>query len=394
MKRTCLIVISLLFVLLPISAAQDAVFCGDLPAADCDLLAANHAAMRDLDTVAYDLSLTLSGFTESDNPFDLMLTSDGVMRTGQATLRSALPALFDADSVDALLELAEPALNTLAAEGQIRIAVPVEDSEQPTAFSARMRLTEGHVYLTSLFLQLAVPGLGRGDWLDLDLMNTADMTADLLSNPARLQALVETLESRGLPLPPGDLRDGDLNGVPFAQVVAHFVQMGRTLNRDLLTTPDFQSRFVAIQRLPDQTVAGEPVAVFEMTLNYPVLVEADIFQQALSDTLTLMASHEMSPDEIEQAKMLLLELLAAQTMTITRTVGLNDSYTDSVIIVWSLQLDTDMVQTITAGTLTAPRAATIIYEQHLSDHNQPVTVAAPAATRSALDLVRGFLGDG
>jgi hypothetical protein len=96
-----------------------------------------------------------------------------------------------------------------------------------------------------------------------------------------------------------------------------------------LMQPENLGRFMAVERLPDATVNGQPTAVFEIRLNYARMMDIPAFQEMLQGMVEQEADIEGTMEAVRA-------MYEGMTLVITKNVGLEDRlvYSTEVQMEW------------------------------------------------------------
>jgi hypothetical protein len=413
MKKILQVLFVLMIALMPmagVSAQADEVFCGTLAAADCELLRANRVADAGLTSLTYELHITMSVVQPPGaQPQILAISSAGALSDDKADLDAMTDEILNTtigevlkllDNPDALIERVVGYVERLAKAptAEVHVEVLPEGIEEGVQnLSADFKMTDGVIYVTSPLL--AAVNMPPDTWVSLDLVEVTNKLVAQLQDPA----FVEGMMSGGvtaLPAPATPVMGGE--GPPAAEGQAMFAKIAAIANApywDEMASPEFTAKFVTLTRLADTEVDGVPVAVFEDRVDMATLVASDPFQQAFSDLFDLFAQGA-SPEELEALKPVILDMIAGMETGGTRTIGLEDHFTYSVDVSWSMTLDPKAFVSAVApeGEATASpeqplavQTQTFEFHQEIRDHNQPVVVTPPPAEK-VISLLATILG--
>ena len=222
MKR--ILILALLLPLLAFSASADAsgVFCGDLPAGDCQLLQDAAANMDALSSFAFDMDMTLS-IDDGEESMDAALGASGGLALSQESLAAAKSAAEMVEASDAvgLDEDMAGALDALVAglSGMIDMEITLDGEAIPLS----LLMKDGVIVLDMAALG-ALMGEDGGD--------------------------MEGMEAFGL----------DANGI-FSYMVSE-PGMADLMSHGEMDATSLEAA-TTIARLPDGEINGASVAVFE-----------------------------------------------------------------------------------------------------------------------------------
>lgn len=276
---------------------HDVVFCGDLPAADCILLEAaqENAAQQTSGSGVLDMDLLMRDLDdESMGEFLLALDADLVW--------SGDPSGFEELGAASLGVMDDPAaMMTMLGEvlaqfnGRITLSLQTPDglpgmladdlpAELLSGISMEARLVDGNLYFDLASLATIMPaedGVPSG-WFGFNVMDVleAGMAAEGMSagmkDPRGSDAMAEA--------------DAEMEA-GIAEAMAEMEAMA-----DAWTDPEFLAEFMSVERLADETVADQLVAVFRTGIDLVALLRSD----ALVDLL--LASTEMSEVDEEELR--------------------------------------------------------------------------------------------
>ncbi len=347
-------------------SAQDGLlsYCGELSADDCALLQQAGDAMGSLDSASFDISTTMYMFATSDTTDEVEMSFDFA---GRVAADFSAFDLLDADASllemmmmmeDGMMAYGE-AMETMQGEFVITADFPEdlgEDAELEDG-SLEMRIVDGVLYLyVAEFEDTDVDA----DWAGLDLgeffeeavaeMDTDEMDMDELE----LEDLAE-LEA---------FFDNDF----FAYI-----------NSD-----EFLAEFVTVERLDDEEVDGQTVAVFETTVDYTDALYNRDFQEGLVNWM--MALAEQDPDaglergEVELLIFLMISLIDEAEFTTVQWVGVDDHYVYYSTMDFNFVLDFALLSDFgeDAGELPSSLGIEMSVEATMGDFNEPVEVEVPA----------------
>lgn len=266
MKRILILTLLLTLLLaLPASADESGVFCGDLPASDCQLLQDAAANMDALSSFAFDMHMTLA-FDDGAESMEAALGATGSLALSPESLAAAKSAaeMAEASETVALDEEMAGALDGLIAglSGMIDLDIALDDE----AFAMSLLMQDG-----VLVLDMAALGALMGE-------DGGDM---------------DGMESLGL----------DANGI-FSYMVSQ-PDMADLMSHGDMDGASLEDASV-IRRLPDSEIGGASVAVFESEIGSSALIAgigAEVAKSAAGgesqdlDSMTLVMREYISLDD-------------------------------------------------------------------------------------------------
>lgn len=303
-------------------------FCGELPAADCQLLTDAQELMSGVSSMNMALALdaNLRGIPEIadealafglnlDMTMHLDPTLNETMRT--ITLRPPTELLATLDEFSALvIEF----YKTLGLRMEMEVALPGllrdalvanEGVTLPERIAVNMRMVDGYAYIDMDALAANFPDLrasleaeGIDGWIGVDVVK--QMERELRGSVAAPD--VSTLQS---------------------------MQMSMAFNQ-LMTNAEMRSLldpYIVVERLADEERNGAPVAVFRTTLDLGDLVSNPDFTQLLrqaADAMVAASGEEVDAQELGTgilgAQLLANILARAAEFEIVQTVGFDAPY--------------------------------------------------------------------
>ena len=146
-----------------------------------------------------------------------------------------------------------------------------------------------------------------------------------------------------------------------------------------LINGDFLQDYVLVERLADEQVSGEPVAVFQTSLDLQGLLNDTVVQQAIDEAAD--AQDSLTGEQIEAIK----QAFDGLTLTATQKIGLNDHYVRSASVNFTFDMTelmklqaiaTEDAENTAAADLPAP-VLTLTFEASAGNFNGGQTISAP-----------------
>lgn len=362
---------------------QDGFFCGDLPEADCAILQQAQDAMLSVESLAWQMDgeITVGGLEEMmPGAQSLAFTFDlnGAFAGDPATILALQeaytlmqPDLTDPQASAEAVALYEDFFNTTTLQMEMSLGLPpilmATDPTVPESISMEMRMVDGIFY----FLMPEEPGL-PAEWQGIDLSNYSEFYEQALGQASDQGA-------------PQDMEDLQAMMDAMADYQA------------LLLDADFINQFVTVERLDDETMMGQSMAVFQMSYDYGAMFSDERYIEALTNYLNVLFSASVEPgmpdeslaeEDIQVLTTLVQLLYQDATSTMTLWVGLNDHlvHQTQANVAFTINLLELVTQISEMTGDPAPPASEMPFEQisldytltaTFSDYNQPVTVEVP-----------------
>ena len=318
MLKKCLILAALacmLGSLLPAYAdsGSASVFCGDLSAADCQMLRDNAEVMDDVGSFAMDFSMSLDADLEDEMTLASAGSVEVEFNAGVLTEINDLSANLAAADLGMLAELLLTSTKAnIWLEASIAIGADSEDLEMS------LRLKDG-----VLLLGAEAMGALTGE----DMPGMAGFGLDL--NGALADLLVDF----------GALPEHDKSGMEAADTGA-----------------------ASITRLPDSQVGGVAVAVYETAIDVDAL-----FAQVSAEGIVAASSGLKDSAAVES----MMDAVSVDELTMRVYIGLDDAYTYRMEMAMQVAIADDASAFGSGGAISM--SADILF----SDFNQPVDVEIP-----------------
>ncbi|MBZ0289747.1 MAG: hypothetical protein K8I30_19140 [Anaerolineae bacterium] len=363
-KAFLLLVLVLMFTISGgLAAAQEVppTFCGTLADADCAILTDSAAAMRDLQSAAFNfqLDLGISNIPEG-KPADLRvrLTGDGAYAIDSEVLGTFMFAPSEMmQNMDKLPEMMEDMIKAISADATLVLYLPQNipnmDQPLPEKVGLSIRLVDGVGYA------------------NLDKLAELDTSSDLPKGWVGLDLatfLREAIEAQASGM-------GSMGAVPG---------MG-TMNMDMMgafSDPEFMNAFMTITRAADTMVEGQNAAVFNQSIDLGALYASDEFETMMREQLDTMAgSSGMSKSDLDSIMGMYSTMFEGFVINVSQTIGLDDHYIHqtTAALDWALDFGS-MMGSMGAGSAAArmePINISFAFVGNLSQFNSAPTITAP-----------------
>lgn len=274
--------------------SAQALECGNLAQADCDILIESQAAMAELESAAFDFSLDfmLDGIPDAPEMVMFTLTGNG----GYAVVNPDLTETLAQDMVSNLPQAMEALFEAFSADADLIITVPPElvGADQPNRAGFSVRLVDGFAYI------------------NLDKMAEVMGSADL----------------------------SGWYGFDLAEFYrAFFEQQDFTMPDLSADTLQNIENFVTIERLEDTTHDGQAMAVFAYTYDYSALLTSDWYIDLIQQQFDLMGMG--SQFDVDELREFYEQMFADMSLRMTQSIGLDDHYAHSIQLEmdWTLDMD-------------------------------------------------------
>ena len=300
--------------------STEGVYCGDLPAADCQILQDSAEAMNELNALAFDANMTMS--------FDFGETMDLAGRVYGAFE-------FDEESIEA-----------------------IEDMSAQLSMANLNALVDMVLTSAKANLSIEMSGVAADEAIDLDLdLRLKDGV--LLLGAEALEAMtgesMEGMEGFGIDL------NGALEAVLAESDDLSSLDEGASIHDDSAMKAA-EAAATSVKRLADSEVNGVAVAVFETEVDVNALLSMGVVEQAVA------ASGGLESGESMEA---LLDSINFRALSTREYIGLDDRYT------YRIDMKMDMTMTLDDGAEAIDGALVMDMRVDLSDFNQPVAVEIP-----------------
>ena len=288
-------VLFLLFSLTAVTqAAAEPVFCGDLAAADCALLryAQTNAAAQTSGGVTMDVDLTLRNVDESMRGEQVISLDVDAIWNGDfsrfESMETEMLAKMD-DPTQLMAMMAEMLAET---SGSVSLALVFPEAMQDedffegfsTAITLEMRLVDGMAYIDLSSLAAVLPEDNIPDgWLGFDI--TEFMQIAMQGGPGDADGMAPHSDGKEGKQDPREPKGADtLTGMAIPADMQDMVEAW--------SDPEILGQFMTVERLADQSVADQQVAVFQTKFNLRSLMDSPEFHELLG-----MAGEQGGMDE-------------------------------------------------------------------------------------------------
>ncbi len=324
MLRTTLLLFAIGLLLVPGAGAlagesESGVYCGDLSAADCQILHDRQAAMDEVYGLSFGMrmDMTMTALSPGDV---LQLNATGAGKV--ALSPEAASALLAADPADMSAQLA-PLLTGF--QGDISFSLTGESTGEALDMQLDLRMKDGVVLLGAAAMEaLAGEAMTGLAWFGFDTGGAVDQVLELAGLDSALANDYETAAME-----------------------------------------EAEASAKSIARLPDSQLNGAAVAVFETRLDVN-----QILSLMTLDSLLAMAN----PSQVDDAAaaLSLAQSLEAREMSSREYIGLADSRTHRIELVMDMTIAGDFVDQPGMDTDLSLRM-----EMDLADFNQAFEVEIP-----------------
>jgi len=307
-------------------------FCGELADEDCEILTESQAVMAEVEELSYTSQVDIMVAGIPDLPAEeisVSLAQDSVIYMDPTVIHDMTDfqsqmAEIAADDMEAFMsdytDLVVDFYSTLGLDADLTITLPEEIaavlSEQagglqvPEEINIQARMVEGFLYANLDELVAAIPeldGMGVEGWFGLDF---ATLVSDGLGQAMSMEEM------------------GDPSGMAGFQAG---LGAGSMLNTEAVRT--LFADYVNVERLDDEAVDGQDVAVFRTTFDFGAFVASDGFLTLLRDNLELISQVSDTPiteaefDEVSMGlRFLGPSLFQDLDFETVQSIGVEDGY--------------------------------------------------------------------
>ncbi|MEM7031721.1 MAG: hypothetical protein AAF629_19360 [Chloroflexota bacterium] len=300
-----------------VAYAQGPVPCGDLDAADCAILEGSQDAMLALSSAQTEEAMSMFIGGIPDAPFSELgidiatngqYSVDPDVRTEFLELSTLSIEEFasDLDEIAGLLlELytvlnAEQNMTITLSDGVVDAIAEEGGMEMPATFGFGMIVADGVVYFdVSDFAFLSPDPEAMENWFAIDALEVLGISLEILINA----------DADGSELPP--------------EFQNFLVSLAMDDQEEMV-------QFVIVERLDDDQMGGEDVAVFQSTFDFNTFLASPEFREMVIEGMADADDMDMSPEEMDQM-LSMVGLMAPMfttdlTATSTQYIGLDTLY--------------------------------------------------------------------
>lgn len=340
--------------------AQDAVFCGDLAAEDCDLLKANATAMESLTSASaqFEVQLDMENIPNSPN-LNISVTGDGAysLSGDMMAMAEEMVGLEGQEAFDATLELLKGFAGTL----NLNVSLPAEVAAQaglPSGdIALELALVDGVGYINFDTVDALAGGqlsaMGFTGWAGLDFIDVIQQF--VASSPDMLDTFSSSFNAG---LSAGSMMD--------------------------MTALEGLTQYISMERVEDVDGA----AVFVTTVDFGGMASDPAFQDLVKGIVEAQGQ-AMSDSEFTQA-MGILQLMAQDIeIKVTQYVDPDSAYTLSAEI--SVVVDMTNLMAASGATADGDAVISVVASIDYTGHND-TTVTAPDAPIAKFADVMQMMG--
>jgi hypothetical protein len=183
----------------------------------------------------------------------------------------------------------------------------------------------------------------------------------------KLGDIFERLNSMGDDFEPGDFNMmNDEN--PFQNVFAQFANQ--------MTEEDLAS-FISMERLPDETVNGTNVVVFQTTIDFAAIFEVEAIRNQIAAQMEMQGTEMPEGMDIDTIMSALAKSLAGSTMTVVEKIDPQTAYGIATSITIDLTIDPAPFNAIEDTGMTEPIEFDLTMEMTWTDINSVQSIELP-----------------
>jgi len=317
-KRSFMVVSFLLMFLMLFSGsalAQGPAFCGDLADEDCDILMTSQEVMQELTSGQSEVQMEIFIGGIPDAPFEEIAVSlvsssaftvDPEITMELMELQGMSPPEMMGD-MDDVFDLLLDIYRTSATEIDMTIFLSEELAAQiaadsnimvPDTFAVGLVLVDGVLYFNLDDLINSMPelaGAGLGGWFGVSVVELLEMSMDQAAGADQMDPMSTSF------------------------------LMGLSMNNN-----EAIEEFVDVERLDDETVDGQDVAVFLTTFDYASFLASPMFREMVMMQMEMTGDATTDPQETEEM-LTMVGLMAPMLLTgldagTWQSIGLDDLY--------------------------------------------------------------------
>lgn len=275
---------------------------------DCQILVNNTEAMKDISSFAFDMAMTYDISMEGEAAQGMDNMNFGITGGGMLAI--------DTEAFATIQDLAMTDMEAYMAQ-------------MPTLLDQMFSGIEGEAYILVSLPEMLAPMVGTNEIPLNVLAKDGTFAIDVLSLEEALGEDPSGLEWAGI----------NLNGA-FETMMEDFDMSSFYTDEQMESMMQFDTEALAeamtITRLDDSDVNGVSVAVFELMIDYGVMLDSMGLGDMLSDIYT---DSGMSPAEIEGVMSMLEDI----NIVVNQYVGLEDFYTHRVEVTMDFAIDGEMM---------------------------------------------------
>jgi hypothetical protein len=342
MYKRILVLLTLIISIVPLASVNAQAltegidYCLYLAADDCQIMLQSETAMSEVNSFAFDLALTFDMSMEGEDMNGMGDMNFGVNGNGILA--------FDKESLMAFADM-DPST--------MMDGMPAMLDDLVTAI-------DGEIYLEVSLPQMVAMMTGGATDIPLNILAKDGVYAiDLGSLEQALGQDASGMSWMGIDL--NGAFESMMSGLDMSDMSGDFSMMDMSQ-----FSPEVLQEAITITRLADSDADGTPVAVFEMVINYGVLLSST----NLSDMLDSMyGTAGMDQEAIDAA----LAMLNDMEIFVTQYIGLEDSYNYGMDMSMDFEMDGSMMGD------GAPDSASFSFWMSfgMSDFNVPVDIELP-----------------
>ncbi|MEZ4860750.1 MAG: hypothetical protein R3C14_05560 [Caldilineaceae bacterium] len=322
-----LLVCLLVFTATPVFAQElPEPFCGNLSTADCDILIASQEAMLGVESGVYNSEMNLlisgvPGLPADEVSFNLSQDAtysfDPKLVAGLAKVQMMKPEEITAN-VEDVLDLLVNFYGSLGYDGHMNLVMSQEVADIlsaeaqtpiPNDFDVAFRIVDGYGFLDLASLAAFAPDTeGLQGWAGIDLLTLMKMGLQQGLDPNAVNAA-------------GNSMPASLAGFGIG---------------NYLNSPEgraMMEQFVKVERLRDETIDGQDVAIFRSTFDFGRFVGSPIFRDLVLsqlDTINQAAKTDLTQDQVTEG-LTMLSFVGPMLFTgldfhSAQAIGLDDQY--------------------------------------------------------------------
>lgn len=352
-KLVLLFLLAMAMTLVAPVMAQDTVFCGDLAAADCDLLKASTEAMAGLSSVTADLNVQLDVENIPNTPtINVNLAGTAAYSIDEAAKTAAMGAAMDLDTLKALL-------GGFNGDLALTLTLPADLATQAglpsSTIDLQLKLVGGVGYINFDPLdQLAGGALaaqGMTGWGGIDFIDLLDKV--VAANPDALSAVQGAMGNSTAMMDPS-----------------------------MLTGLE---QYATVTRGADEDGA----AVFSTSIDFAGLVGDPAFQEMVK-TAASSSGQAMSDADFQQAIGVLSIIGNQMTITSTQYIDTATNLVKSVEV--NVRVDLTQLMAASGTTATGDSVVSLLATVNFSGHNDTTVTAPENASIAPSEMLLGLLG--